>query len=115
MMPAWRSPRNGTGWSRPPKAVLAADARPARAPAPAVPTTAAVTPAAPKSLRRDIPVRGGSGSAAGVSASLGSDDTLHLAHFGGQCVDGTRQLLALRLCHLVVEHETVALAVLLEQ
>ena len=23
-MPAWRSPRNGTGWSRPPKAVLAA-------------------------------------------------------------------------------------------
>src|ERR1700682_4927332 len=115
MMPAWRSPRNGTGWSRPPKAVLAADARPAKAPAPAAPTTAAVTPAAPNSLRLDITARGGFGSTAGVSASLGSDDTLHLAYFLGQCVDGARQLLALWLGHLVVEHETVALAVLLEQ
>src|SRR6185436_4797277 len=114
-MPAWRSPRNAIGWCRSLRSVLAADARPARAPAPAAPTTAAVTPAAPNSWRRDRPSRGGSGSAAGVSGSLGSDDTLHLAYLLGQRVDRARQLLALRLGHLVVEHETVALAVLLEQ
>ena len=45
----------------------------------------------------------------------GSDDTLHLAYFLGQRVDGPRQLLALRLGHLVVGDETVALAVLFEQ
>src|SRR5882757_8297355 len=115
MMPAWRSPRNGTAWSSPPKSVLDADARPARAPAPAAPTTAAVTPAAPNSLRRDSPARTESGSAARVSALLGGNDTLHLAYLLGQRVDGARQFLALRLGHLVVGDEPVALAVLLQQ
>src|SRR6476660_9339080 len=99
-MPAWRSPRNAIGWCRSLRSVLAADALPARAPAPAAPTTAAVTPAAPNSLRRDRPPRDGSASTAGVSGSLGGDDTLHLAYFFGQRIDGSRQLLALRLCHL---------------
>src|SRR5882757_198777 len=119
MMPACRSPRNGTAWSSPPRLVLDADARPARVPAPAAPTTAAVTPAAPNSLRLDSPRRAESGSTAGVSASLGGllrcDDTLHLAYFLRQRVDRTRQLLALRLGHLVVGDESVTLTVLLEQ
>src|SRR5882757_3381767 len=123
MMPACRSPRNGTAWSSPPRLVLDADARPARVPPPAAPTTAAVTPAAPNSLRLDSPRRAESGSTAGVSGLLGGllggllrcDDTLHLAYFLRQRVDRTRQLLTLRLGHLVVGDESVTLTVLLEQ
>ena len=43
---------------------------------------------------------------------IGGDDTLHLAYLLGQGVDGPRQLLALRLGHLVVGNETVALTIL---
>src|SRR5690348_14213943 len=77
MMPACRSPRNGTAVCRWLGCGLAADARPASAPALAAPTTAAVTPAAPKSRRRDSPGDGDRSS----GELLGGDDTLHLADF----------------------------------
>src|SRR6478752_8549735 len=111
MMPAWRSPRNGTGACRCTCESLAADARPASAPAPAAPATATPTPAAPRSLRREK-------AEVGVTEavdSLRGDDTLHLADFLAQCVDGAGQLLALRFGDCVVEHETVTLAVLHQQ